>query len=321
MPSEVLHVEGVPDRLLGEVRGVGDVHHVGRCADLLQPVRPVGALVPRGGELEQVLAVSDGPGTQWLRAAAAAPLNTHECVTVASPWSAACSGPKGWASSYQAASYWARVTSGAGADRAGRATGLPAGAGACPACGASPDRAASTIAAAHACPWAAVSANGAGCGACANWFTSLPMVIPSRFGRSATACGERPDVVGGRRDDVRVGEHVAAVPAVQPRRQEVEARQVSLQRVDVDVEAERAGDVDDGGDVVQRRGRISVRFGCTTGQSGKIRTWSAPRPAMASRSRAVSEGEKSSHEWNHPIDGVWLTPKRISPSPRPLPRP
>ncbi|MDP4333294.1 hypothetical protein Q7F20_07920 [Curtobacterium sp. A7_M15] len=67
--------------------------------------------------------------------------------------------------------------------------------------------------------------------------------------------------------------------------------------------------------------RMSVRFGCTTGQSGKIRTWSAPSEAICSMSRAVSDGEKSSHEWNQPTDGVWLTPKRISPSPRPLRRP
>ncbi len=49
---------------------------------------------------------------------------------------------------------------------------------------------------------------------------------------------------------------------------------------------------------------MSVRFGCTTGQSGKIRTWSAPSDAIASRSRAVSDGEKSSQEWNQPTAGV-----------------
>ncbi|MBK0296573.1 hypothetical protein IAE22_31695, partial [Bacillus sp. S34] len=43
------------------------------------------------------------------------------------------------------------------------------------------------VAAAHACPCSAVVSCGAGCGACANWFTSLPTVIPSRFGLSATA--------------------------------------------------------------------------------------------------------------------------------------
>ena len=55
--------------------------------------------------------------------------------------------------------------------------------------------------------------------------------------------GERPQVGRLALDDVRVGEQIAPVPGPGPRRQEVEAAQVPLQTVDVDVQAAFGGGV------------------------------------------------------------------------------
>ncbi len=243
---------------------------------------------------------------------AAEPLNTHECVTVASPWSAACSGPKGWASSYQAASYCATVTSGRGRDPAPDGADVAGSSRASrpdppdePAESAdSPSRAAATIAAAHAWPCSAVMSCGAGCGACANWFTSLPMVMPSRFGLSATA-----------RASART---YAAVDATTSgsvnmfRRCQLSSHAGTKSKLDrcpcrastLTSSPNEPAMSTTVATSCSAEARMSVRFGCTTGQSGKIRTWSAPSEAIASRSLAVSDGEKSSHEWNQPTEGV-----------------
>ncbi len=49
---------------------------------------------------------------------------------------------------------------------------------------------------------------------------------------------------------------------------------------------------------------MSVRFGWSSGQSGKIRTWSRPSPAIWSRSSRARAGSKSYQEWNQPLRGV-----------------
>ena len=83
--------------------------------------------------------------------------------------------------------------------------------------------------------------------------TSLPRVIAKTFGRVATARATALDV---RRQAVADGavalEQAAPVPGEHPRRQEVEARQVTLDQVDRDARARTRRRVDQVEQVVDR---------------------------------------------------------------------
>ena len=72
-----------------------------------------------------------------------------------------------------------------------------------------------------------------------------------QVGGVGQAARELADELRGGDDHLGVGEHVAPVPAGQPARHEVEAREVSLQRIDHDVEPHLRGHVDHGAHVVQ----------------------------------------------------------------------